>query len=190
MLNCMYITHKPPVKNIPLRPATEASVPPMKWRAPLQPKRTQVLKKFALLCLQGRHWKEYQPENPVPNFRKHNSEESQPLNVSSLTLSLEFLSFLAPLPREHLQRCPQGKHFPLHTTGIGTKGKKRASLCLSVAAPPLLPQRTLLASKNRPRQWPKSPFNDGIPSNAEIFKERKQTSLASNGARAGHPLHF
>lgn len=112
------------------------------------------------------------------------------MTVSSLTLSLEFLSFLAPLPIEHLQRCPQGKHFPLNTTGIGKKGKERASLRLSVAAPPLLPQRILLASKNRPRQWPKIPFNHDIASKAEIFKEQKQSGLASNGARAGHPLHF
>lgn len=79
----------------------------------------------------------------------------------------------APFPTGHLQRCPQDQHFPLDATGIGLKGKEWA--------PPLLPQRALLASKNPPRQWPKIPFSHDIPSGAAVFKEQKQSGLPRAG---------
>lgn len=66
-------------------------------------------------------------------------------------------------------KMPSGKYFPLNPSVIGMKGKERTWL-LSVAAPPLLPQRTLLASPNRPPQWPKIPFNHDLASGAGILR--------------------
>lgn len=94
--------------------------------------------------------------------------------VSSLkknSLPLASLPSLAALRMDHLQRCPQEKYFPLNPTGIGVKGKEWTFPLLSVAAaPPLLPQRTLLASQNLPQQWSKIPFNHDLASGAEILR--------------------
>ena len=67
-------------------------------------------------------------------------------------------------------KMPTMQLLSLHTTGIGMKGKDGLPL-FSVAAPPLLPQRTLLASPNQPRQWPKIPFSRDLYSGAEIHKK-------------------
>lgn len=92
---------------------------------------------LALLCFQCRHLKE-----KVPNFNKRTFKENQLLAMCLLWMAVLGIPFFPCSPTNRAStKMPTMQLLSLHTTGIGMKGKDRLPL-FSVAAPPLLPQRT------------------------------------------------